>query len=50
MEAYLGQDVSHRLLVSFGVWNELALMLSPFEFLKMQALNRFSYNVCISRV
>ena len=41
--------VSERLAVSFGVWNMLAAIMAQDEFLKLQALNHFSYAVNISR-
>ena len=43
-------EVYARFKHSYGAWNVLALMLSQFEFVKMQALNKFCYQVSISRV
>ena len=41
--------ICERLCVSFGVWNILASMLAQNEFVKLQGLNHFAYDVNISR-
>ena len=47
---YLPEDVYGRFKVSFGAWTLLASMMSPIEFLQLQALCTYCYNVSISRV
>ena len=47
---YLPEDVYGRLRVSFGAWTMLASMMSPNEFLNLQALCTYCYDVSISRV
>ena len=42
--------VTNRFQVSFGVWNVLALLLPQAELLRLQALNKYAYDVNISRV
>ena len=51
---YNRKEVQKRILyekfnVTFGVWNVLAAMIAQSEFLKLQALNHFTYDVSISR-
>ena len=41
--------ICERLCVSFGVWNILASMMAQNEFVKLQGLNHFAYDVNISR-
>ena len=50
MQQSLSKVISDRFQVSFGVWNVLALLLSPAELLRLQALNKYAYDVNISRV
>ena len=42
--------VHRRFLVSFGAWNLLSYFMKTIDFLKLQALNHFTYDVGISRV
>ena len=41
---------SQKLWTSFGNWDELNAYLSEHEQLKLQKLNRFCYDVAVSRV
>ena len=36
-------------MTSFGAWVVLNLFLSPKQFLRLQALNKFAYNIGVSR-
>ena len=49
MEEAPRKDVTDRLRVSFGFMSTLALLLDQIEFLKLQSLNRYAYNVSVSR-
>ena len=49
MQATSWQDASRRLMVCFGAWNMLAALLGAKEFLRLQALCRYAYNISISR-
>ena len=49
IEIYLSSDVRQRFNTSFGAWSMLENLLGPFEFLRLQALNRYAYNTGISR-
>ena len=40
---------SERLVVSFGVWNVMAKLLGSMEFLRLQGLNHFAYEIAVSR-
>ena len=40
----------NRFLYSFGAWTWLAELLGQVEFLQIQALNRYTYLTCVSRV
>lgn len=42
--------VYRRFLISFGAWNLLSYFMKTIDFLKLQALNHFTYDVGISRV
>ena len=41
---------SARFRFSFGAWSELAQMLKPVEFLKLQSLSKLAYKTSVSRV
>ena len=43
-------SVYERFKCSYGGWNGLAMFLRPIQFLKMQALCKYTYRVSISRV
>ena len=46
---YQPADVYMRFQMSFGAWSELAHMMKPVEFLQLQRLCRYKYDVSISR-
>ena len=50
MQSSPDMEVSERFLYSFGAWTWLAKMLGAVEFLQLQALNRYTYSISISRV
>ena len=44
------KELALRFQKSFGAWTTLSTMMAPLEFLKMQALRKYFYQICISRV
>ena len=49
MQSKPRQEITDRLVFSFGLWTELALLSEPIEFLWLQSLNRYAYKTSISR-
>lgn len=39
-----------KVWVSFGIFDTVSLFLSGYEFISLQSVNRFCYNIAVSRV
>ena len=48
--AQSGAEVSEQFLHSFGAWNVLKLFLGYADTMRLQGLNRYAYDVQISRI
>ena len=46
----IGAEVLERFKHSFGAWNVLKLYLGYADTMRLQGLNRYAYNVQISRI
>ena len=49
MQSRDNSSASQRLLVSYGAMNTVASMLGLLAFTKLQGLNRFAYDIAVSR-
>ena len=45
----LDKKFYHKILTSFGAIDEISHFLGPKEFIFLQALNKFTYQIAISR-
>ena len=48
--AQSGAEVKERFMNSFGAWNVLKLFLGYADTMRLQGLNRYAYDVQISRI